>query len=160
MNAGIQFDGNASESFRARSGIKQGCVLAPTLFVIYFVARLQHAFEENEDKIYLKTRFDGSLFSLRRLKSKRLTTKVLIRELLFADDASIATHSEIELQRLVDRLAEASDLFRLTIRVQKTGVIGQGTNSSPEITLGGESLKTVDTFVCWSFTKRRPYLWN
>ena len=52
---------------------------------------------------------------------------MLIRELLFVDDAAIATHSEIELQRLVDRQAEACDLSELTISVKKSEVIGQGT---------------------------------
>ena len=121
MNACIQFDGNTS--FKVRSGVKQGCVLAPTLFAFYFAALLQH--DRNEDGIYFRTRFDGYLFNLKRLKSKRLTTEVMIRELLFADDAAIATHSEIELQRLVDRLAEAYDVFGLTISVKKTEVIGQ-----------------------------------
>ena len=76
-----------------------------------------------------------------------MTTEVLIRELLFADDAAIAAHSEIELQRLIDRLSEACDLFGLTISVKKTEVIGQGTDSTPAIKLGDESLKTVDKFV-------------
>ena len=53
---------------------------------------------------------------------------MLIRELLFADAAAIATHSLIELQRQVDCLAEACDLFGLTISVKKTP-IGQRTNS-------------------------------
>ena len=89
-------------------------------FAIYFAVLLQHAFDGNEDGIYHRTRIDGSLFNLKRLKSKRLTTEVLIRELLFADDAAIVTHSEIELQRLVHRLAEACDIFGL-ISVKKTG---------------------------------------
>ena len=66
-------------------------------------------------------------------------TEVLIRELLFANDAAIAKHSKLEIQRLVDNLAEACDLFRLTISVKGTEVIVQGTNSPPEIKLG-ESL--------------------
>ena len=78
----------------------------------------------------------------------------LIRELLFADDAAIVTLSEIELQRLADCLAETCDLFRLTISVKKTEVIGQGTNSPPEKNLGGESLKTADKFVYLGFTIR------
>ena len=129
MNACIQFDGNTSESFKVRSGVKHGWVLAPTLFAIYFAALFQHAFDGKEDGLYRRTRFNGSLFNLKRLKSKRLTTEVLIRGLLFADDAAIATHSEIELQRLAGRLAEACDLFGLSISTKKTGVTGQGTNS-------------------------------
>ena len=72
---------------------------------------------------------------------------MLIRELLFADDAAIATLIEIELQRLVDHLAQACDLFGLTVSIRKTEVIGQGTNSPLEINLGDESLKTIDKFV-------------
>ena len=61
---------------------------------------------------------------------------MLIRELLFADDNAIATHSEIELQRLVDRLTEGCNLLGLTISVKNTEVTGQETNSPPEIKLG------------------------
>ena len=34
----IQLGGNTSESFKLNSGIKQGCVLAPTLFAICIAA--------------------------------------------------------------------------------------------------------------------------
>ena len=67
----VQFDVNTSESFKVRSGIKQGCILAPTLFAIYFAALLQHAFDGNEDGIYFKTRFDGSLFNPKKLTVER-----------------------------------------------------------------------------------------
>ena len=78
---------------------------------------------------------------------------MLIGEVLFADDSAIATHSEIELQRLVDRLVEVCYLFGLTISVKKCKVIGQGTNLPPEIKLCEESLKTVDGFVYLGSTK-------
>ena len=44
-----------------------------------------HAFKVSEDGVYPKTRLDGSLFSLKRLESKRLTTEV--RKLFFSGDA-------------------------------------------------------------------------
>ena len=62
------------QSFKAKGGVTQGCVLAPTLFAIYFATLLQHALDGNEDGIYLRTRFVGFLFNPKRLKSKRLTT--------------------------------------------------------------------------------------
>ena len=67
------------QSFQVGSGGRQGCVMAPTLFAFSFVALLQSAFVGNEDGTYLRTRFEGSLFSLRRLKAGE-TTEVLIRE--------------------------------------------------------------------------------
>ena len=78
---------------------------------------------------------------------------MLIGELLFLDAAEIATYSEIEFQRLADRLEEACDLCGLTISVKKTEVIGQGTNSPPEIKFSGESLKTVSKFAYLGSTK-------
>ena len=36
MNGVIQIDGSSSTPFDVKSGVKQGCVLAPTLFGIYF----------------------------------------------------------------------------------------------------------------------------
>ena len=132
MNARIQFDGNTSDSFKVICGVKEGHVLALTLFAVYFAALLHRAFGSNEDGVYFSTIFGGSLFNLQRLKSKRLTTEVLIRELFFADDTAIVDHSKVALQGLIARLGEACDLFKLTISVQKT-VVGQGTNSPPEI---------------------------
>ena len=52
------------QSFKVRSGGKQGCVLATQSLC------LQHAFDGNKDGIYLRTRFNGSHFNLKRLKSK------------------------------------------------------------------------------------------
>ena len=66
---------------------------------------------------------------------------MLTRELLFTDDAAITTHSYIELQTLAGRLAEACNVFGLTVTVRKIEVIGQ-----PGIKLGAKYLKTADTF--------------
>ena len=88
-----------------------------------------------------------------------MTTEVLIRKLLFADDAATAAHSEKELQRLADRLTKACDLFGLTIRVKKTEVIAQRANSPPEIRLGCETLETAEKFVYLGSAITSNYLW-
>ena len=89
MQGTVQYDGSCSEPFPIRSGVKQGCVLAPTLFGIFFSLVLHSAFETSTDGIYLHTRTDGKLFNLARLKAKIKICKVLIREMLFADDAAL-----------------------------------------------------------------------
>ena len=40
--ATVQYDGNVSDSFTNKSEVKQGCVLAPTLFGIFFSMLLKH----------------------------------------------------------------------------------------------------------------------
>lgn len=65
MNARIQLEENALELFTGSIGVKQYFVLAHTRFIIYFAVLLQYAFHGSEDGIYLKTKFDGSLYHLK-----------------------------------------------------------------------------------------------
>jgi len=146
MQGTVQFDGSSSNSFPILSGVKQGCVLAPTLFGIFFSLVLSHAFKSCDDGVYLHTRSDGKLFNLARLKAVTKTRTVLIRELLFADDAALVSHSEAGLQRLVSRLALACEEFSLTISLKKTEILGQDVMDNPTIRIGDYNLKVVDEF--------------
>ena len=102
MQDTAQFDGSSSEPFPIKSGVKQGCVLAPTLLGILFSLLLGYAFKGNEEGAYIHTRSDGSLFNLSRLRAKTKVRKVLIREMLFADDAALTVHTEAGLQDLIN----------------------------------------------------------
>ncbi|KAI8493113.1 hypothetical protein Bbelb_291170 [Branchiostoma belcheri] len=146
MEACIQFDGSTSAHFDIKKGVKQRCVLAPTLFSIYFAALLRFAFDGSHDGIYIRSRTDGSLFNLARLRAKTKTVESLLRDLLFADDAALVSHKEAGLQGHINNLAKACDLFSLTISVKKTEVMGQGTTVPPVIMLNGNTLKSVEKF--------------
>ncbi|XP_062905812.1 craniofacial development protein 2-like, partial [Mobula hypostoma] len=62
-------DGDESEAFPVTNGVKQGCVLAPTLFSMVFSAMLTDAFHNYEEGIHIRYRTDGRLFNLRRLQA-------------------------------------------------------------------------------------------
>ena len=137
----VQSNGSSSEPFEIRRGVKQGCVLAPTLFGIFFGLLLKHAFDTTTTEgIYLRTRSDGRLFNLARLRAKTTVRKVLIRDMLFADDAAVATHTQEELQSLVDCFSQACKDFGLTISLKKTNVLGQDTEALPVITIDNYEL--------------------
>ena len=70
MMARVQDDGNSSEPFLVSNGVKQGCVLAPTLFSLMFSAMLTDAFADTDIGSGIRHRMDGSVFNLRRLKAK------------------------------------------------------------------------------------------
>lgn len=130
MKGTVQFNGSSSEPFDIRSGVKQGCVLAPTLFGIFFSLLLKHAFGTATEGIYLRTRSDGRLFNLARLRARTKIREVLIRDMLFADDAAVLTHTQQELQSLMDRFSQACKDFGLTISLKKTNVLGQVTETA------------------------------
>jgi len=62
----------------------------------------------------LHARSRGRLFSLFRLRAKS-ETGMLIRELLYADDAALLAHSETHLQNTCDRFAKACADFSMAI---------------------------------------------
>ena len=146
MKGTVQFNGSISEPFDIRSGVKQGCVLAPTLFGIFFALLLRNAFGTAQEGIYLRTRSDGRLFNLARLKARTKVREALIRDMLFADDAAVTTHTQQELQLLMDRFARACKDFGLTISLKKTNVLGQDTPAPPVIIIDNYELDVVHQF--------------
>ena len=146
MKATIQYEGSMSDTFDIKSGVKQGCVLAPTLFGIFFSLLLKHAFGTSTEGVYIHTRSDGSLYNIARLRAKTKIRKTTIRDMLFADDAAVTAHSEQDLQRLMDRFSSACQDFGLTISLTKTNVVGQDVDTQPTITINGYQLEVVHQF--------------
>ena len=67
-----------SDPFPVTNGVKQGCVLASTLFSMIFSAMLTDTFQDGDNGIPIRYRFDGKLFNLRRLQAKsKVQTEVL-----------------------------------------------------------------------------------
>ena len=107
---------------------------------------LQYAFVDCTEGVYVRIRSDGKLFNIARLRAKTKAYVVLIRELRFADDAALISHSEEGLQHLVDKLFHACKEFGLTISLRKTNILAQGAKSPPVITIDNTELEVVDTF--------------
>ena len=70
MQARVQNDGEYPEPFPATNGVKQGCVMAPTLFSMMFSAMLTDAFQEVYAGFPIRYRFGVKLLNLRRLQAK------------------------------------------------------------------------------------------
>ena len=81
------------DPFSVTNGVKQGCVLASTLFSMMFSAMLTNAFQDGDSGIPIWYRFDGKLFNLRRLQAKSKVQTEVLNEFLFADDMAKGTCS-------------------------------------------------------------------
>lgn len=151
MQARINFNGCLSDPIPVENGVKQGDVLAPTLFAIYFAAVFHIAFKDNENGIYIRYRTDGKLFNIRRFLSSTKVLTVLIRDLLYADDCDLATHTEEDLQTLMNCFSDACKMLGLQISIKKTKVMFQpapgNTYYPPRIYVDGVKLEVVTDFV-------------
>ena len=134
------------------------CV-GPTLFGIFFSMLLQHAFKSATEGLYIHTRSDGKLFNLACLRAKSKVRKVLIRNLLFADDAALTAPSELQLPNLIDCFSAACDEYSLTISLKKTTIMAQGTPTVPKITIKDYRLEVVNTFTYLGSTTSDNLSW-
>ena len=146
----VKHNRSLSGSFPISNGVKQGCVLAPTLFSIFVSIMLREAKGDLPDGIYIRFRTNGSPFNLRRLLSRTKIIEELITELLFANDCALLVHTEKALQNIVNRFSDAAKNFGLTISLKKTEVLYQHpprvAHSPPHISIGGTSLNAVEHF--------------
>ena len=150
MQARVQDNGESSQPFPVTNGVKQGCVLAPTLFSLMFSAMLTDAFSDGDLGVGIRYRTDGKLFNLRRLQAKTKVHTGTINEFLFADDCALNATSEVDMQHSVDKFSEACSNFGLTISTKKTEVMHQPAPGKPyvepNIHVNGQRLNAVDKF--------------
>ena len=152
-------NGMLADPFHATNGVKQGCVLASTLFSMMFSAMLTDAFQDGDNSIPIRYRFDGKLFNLRRLQAKSKVRTEVLDEFLFADDTAKGAPTEEEMQKGVDQVSDSCDSYDLTISIKKTEVVYQPAPGKPykepTITVKGQRLQVVDKFTYLGSTLSR-----
>ena len=94
MRARVQNNGEYPEPFPVTNGVKLGCVMAPTLFIMMFSAMPTDALQDCDAGFPIRLRFDGKLFNLRRLQAKSKVQTDVLDELLYADDQAKNAKSE------------------------------------------------------------------
>ncbi|KAI8493246.1 hypothetical protein Bbelb_292500 [Branchiostoma belcheri] len=95
MTGRVVVKNSISDPFPITTGLKQGCVLAPTLFSLYLGAMI-HELPDTASGIQLRCRMDGGLFNTGRLRAHRRTTPVTVQELQYADDNATPADTVID----------------------------------------------------------------
>nr|VZI13316.1 unnamed protein product [Spirometra erinaceieuropaei] len=150
MMARVTGNGAVSEAFAVTNGVKQGCVLAPTLFSLMFSAMLMDVYRDEHPRIRIAYRTDGHLLNNRRMNFQSRVSTATVHEL--AGDCALNTTSEKEMQRSMDLFSAACENFGLVINTQKTVVMHQPPPNSatapnaPQINVNGTQLQVVENF--------------
>ena len=159
MEARVQNDGEFSKPFEVSNGVKQGCVLAPTLFSMMFSAMLMDAYRDEDIGVDFRYRTTGGLFKPHRLQAKTKVKNDLARDFLFADDCALNAGNVTDMQSSMDKFSVACDNFGLTISIKKTEVMYQPAPGvsyiEPSITIHGQKLSVADKFTYLGSTLSR-----
>ena len=122
----VQMNG-IGEWFRTTVGVRQGCLLSPTLFNIFLERIMSDAPEEHDAKVSIGGRN--------------------ITNLRFADDIDALAVEEQELEALVESLDKTCTRYKMEISAEKTKLM---TNSASgiqrEIKVKGQKWGTVTSF--------------
>ena len=100
------------------------------------------AFRDIWDGVYAQSRQSADLVNVANFKAKTKATRILMRELLFADDSALVSHSAEE----IDAFYYALRKFGLKVNIKKTEVLYQPYSSrtrEENIMVDGNKLKSV-----------------
>ena len=129
MQASVAQGTNHSNEFAVTNGVKQGCVLAPTLFSLYLSAMLEVAFDDSLDDVSIQTRHNADLFNVAHFKARTKTSQKIVKEMLFADSSALVAHDARSRQWLVDRFSSAANQFSFKINIKNTECLFQPVNN-------------------------------
>ena len=73
--------------------------------------------------VYIQSRQSDDILKGVYFRAKIKTTRILMRELLFADDSALVAHSAEEMQKIVDAFSDASKMFGLKINKTNWGAV-------------------------------------
>ena len=125
----VQMNGSIGEWFRTTVGIRQGCLLSPTLVNIYLERIMSDALEEHGGKVSVGGRN--------------------ISNLRFADDIDALAEEEQELEALVESLDKPCTRYKMEISAEKTKLMTNSANGiKREIKVKEQKLGTVTSFNC------------
>ena len=144
MQARVQNDGEFSEPFEVTNKIKQGCVMAPTLFSMVFSVMLMDVFQDSDTGFPIRYYFDGFIFNFRLQAKTKVQTDVL-DELLYADCMDKNASVGAKMQRALDQVTQSCDNYDLTISLKKTEVVHQPAPgklyNGPTVIVNGQKVK-------------------
>ena len=123
----VLFNNTKGDWFRTTIGVRQGCLLSPTLFNIFLERIMTNALEVHEGTVSIGGR--------------------TITNLRFADNIDGLAGEEEELAKLVERLDKASTAYGMAISAEKTNLMTKNTSGTiTEIKINGKKLEAVASF--------------
>ena len=132
----------ASETFEILNRVKQGCMLAPVFFNLFFTCVHSPDVRDIEHWVYLNYRLDGSLCNLHALVAKTKMVERIILGTLSSDKCAFMAHEVSDLWMIVDKFTGATCLCNISAAPTYPCICWTSTS----ISIKGTEVKAVEDF--------------
>ena len=122
----VLYKGRLSSFFQILTGVRQGCLLSPFLFLLI----IDWIMKQSDNQ---KTGIQW-----------QITNK--LEDLDFADDLALLSHTQAQMQEKTSKIAENSSKVGLHINVAKTKLMKLNTKSTRAVKIDEEPIEEVDKF--------------
>ena len=143
MKGTVLYDGS-SDPFPINSRVKQGCVLAPTLFGIFSLL-LIHAFDSSDDGVYIHTKSDERLFNLSKVKAKTKMRHAYSIDAVYRPCCPCSSHRGSSSENY-KQLLSSQQTLRSDHQPKETNIMAQDTGIAPNIHIDNYSSEVVSEF--------------
>ena len=124
-------DSELTEAFNVSTGVKQGCILSPFLFILAM------------DWI-MKNSTDGERRGIKWTMTMTATTT--LEDLDFADDIALLSYRHQDMQEKTDAMATTAGNLGLKVSTKKTKGMRMNARVQENIKLNGDDIEEVDDF--------------
>jgi hypothetical protein len=139
VKANVRLNGVLSESFNLICGLKQGSIISPLLFSIFFGVIIENVEKKiNGMGVQLLFKKGNNIFEVANIKKKVLKEvfEINIWNILFADDTEFFSDSEENLQEIIKIFNEVVVAFGQEVSLKKTETMI--TNTKLKKSINGE----------------------
>ncbi|VDP42148.1 unnamed protein product [Schistosoma curassoni] len=123
LNCKIVHEGQVTDSFEVKTGVRQGCLLSPFLFLLVIDWIMKRSTSEGKHGI-------------------QWTSRMQLDDLDFADDLALLSQTQQQMQEKTTNVAAVG----LNIHKGKSRILRYNTACTDPITVDGEDLEDVKTF--------------
>ena len=118
----VRHEGQLSEWFHVKTGVRQGCVISPTIFLVVI------------DWVMRKATGDRTRGLVWGLTAR-------LEDCDFADDIALLSHTQKDIQEKTSRVDEVASSVGLKIHPDKTKIMKANSRSVSRTVVGGSDLE-------------------
>ena len=121
MEGQVAYCGELSSKFPIHTGVRQGSIEGPVLFILFLAGMMEVAFPDNSRfRRVMGVKLEVAGSDITAVRRFRRPTLIRTLDCIYADDIALVSDSFEDIQEIICQFAQTATKFGLLINLQKT----------------------------------------